>query len=108
MYTNPGYGYCDNATSSPNHISKSGIRYDILKLLYAGMLLGFTPDKVRQFWKEHPLPQIKPENESHVFKELLQGRSWYSTEYAFSVFNDVEDFLIENGTSFPEFIENSF
>lgn len=108
MYTNPGCSFCDNATSSPNHISKSGIRYDILKVLYAGMLLSFTPDKVRRFWKEHPLPHTRPENEADTFKELLQGRSWYSTEYAFSVFNDVEDFLVQNGTNFPEFFENSF
>jgi len=108
MYTNSGYSSCDNVISSPDHISKSEIRYDILKVLYAGMLLSFAPDKVRRFWKEHPLPHISPENESNAFTELLKGRSWYSTEYAFSVFNDIEDFLIQNGTSFPEFLENSF
>lgn len=108
MYTNPNRSNCDYFTSTPNHISKSGIRYDILKALYAGMLLSFTPEKVRRFWKEHPLPHKKTDNESIVFKELLQGRSWYSTEYVFSVFNDVEDFLVQNGTSLPEFMENSF
>ncbi len=108
MYTNPFHSFCNNCTASTGYIPKSGIRYDILKVLYAGMLLSFPTDKIRRFWKEHPLPHIKPDNESNAFKELLQGRSWYPVEYVFSVFNDIEDFLLQNGTTLPEFIENSF
>ncbi len=111
MYTSSPDNECDSLASCPDHIfgpANAGIRYDILKVLYAGMLLNFTPEKIRLFWKEHPLPQIKSAEEITAFKELLHGRSWYNTEYVLSVFSDIEDFLIQNGKNVLEFLENSF
>lgn len=88
--------------------NKFQIRYDILKILYAGMLLNFNPDQIRQFWKQHPLPVLDYSDEAKTFIELLQGHSWYSAEFVFSVFNDLELFLNKNDLNVLEFIENSF
>lgn len=109
--------YADNDNCEPsnpqcNPVPGSNcniIRYDLLKVLYAGMLLNLTPDELRQFWKNHPLPSDNySKDERNLYIELFQGHSWYSADYVFSVFNDFENFLTKTGKNILEFIENSF
>lgn len=90
-------------------VSDIMVRNDILKLLYAGMLLEIPLNKVREFWLNHPLPNKKEANDpGMVFHKIWQEKDHTSLKYCINVLNDVEPFLLSNGINPVEFITDSF
>ncbi len=85
------------------------IRNDILKLLYAGMILEIPEADVRAFWARHPLPDAPSgKEEIHLFTTLWQERKYSSIDYLVDVFGDVEPFLVSHGIDTVAFIKKTF
>ncbi len=85
------------------------VRNDILKLLYAGMLLEMPLSQVREFWARHPLPDspdVKDEN--LLFNTIWQEKKYFPIDYLISVFNDVEPFLVSHDIDTIKFIKKTF
>lgn len=84
------------------------IRNDILKLLYAGMLLEMPLSLVREFWARHPLPDAVIKNdESYTLHSIWQAENRNPIEYLVGVFNDVEPFLISHGMDTVDFLRKT-
>ncbi len=85
------------------------IRNDILKLLYAGMLLEMPQFRVREFWKRHPLPDAgDAKDEKLLFNTIWQEKKSLPIDYLVDVFNDVEPFLVTHGVDATTFITKTF
>jgi hypothetical protein len=84
------------------------IRYDLIHVLYAGMLMNFSAAEIRVFWSKNLLPGYTATDEFMMFTELWQGRKWYPQDYVFSVLNNFEPFLLSSGQSVFDFINNPF
>jgi hypothetical protein len=97
-------------TGSANNedLLKSSVRYDLLHVLYAGMLLNFSSAEIRSFWNKNLLPGYSSTDEFLMFTELWQGRKWYPQIYVFSVLNNFEPFLLASGQNIFDFINNPF
>jgi hypothetical protein len=94
-------------TNTPD-LQKCGVRYDLLHILYAAMLLNFSPEQIRRFWNKNPLPGYDHSNELSMFTDLWQGHGWYPSDYVFQVLDSLESFLVENDKTILNFIHNSF
>jgi len=85
------------------------VRNDILKLLYAGMLLEMPQSLVREFWQRHPLPQSSEVKDEHLLYSMLwQDKRKVPLEYLVSVLNDVEPFFVLNKFNIIDFIRKTF
>lgn len=93
--------------SRETDLEKCGVRYDLLRILYAGMLLNFSTDEIRRFWRKNPLPGMCSFDEYATFDELWQGHKWYPQQFVFSVLDSLEPELLPDGGIF-DFISNSF
>jgi len=85
---------------------KNTILNDVLKLLYAAMLLEFPFEKIRQFWNAHET-HVKGKKLKNIrlFDMLWSEGVEVSTEYFFAVLNDFETFLASEGINAEEFMQ---
>lgn len=84
-------------------------RNDILKLLYAGMLLEMPISQVKEFWLRHPIPALSSaDDESLLFKSIWQEKKRNTLEYLVNVINDVEPFFSSQGLDTVSFIKKTF
>ncbi|NLD93827.1 MAG: hypothetical protein GX639_14315 [Fibrobacter sp.] len=90
------------------HTTELLVRYDYIRLLYAGMLLHFTSDEIRRFWNSYRLPGYSSTDEYMMFTELWQGSKWYSQKYVFSLLSHFENFLQTTNVDIQTFIRSSF
>ena len=85
------------------------VRNDILKLLYAGMLLEMPLSLVREFWARHPLPDLPQKNdENKLFTTIWQEKQRTNIEYLVSVLNDVEPFFTSHEIDTIKFVKKTF
>jgi hypothetical protein len=84
------------------------IRYDLIHVLYASMLMSFSSAETRSFWNKNLLPGYAATDELAMFTELWQGRKWYHQDYIFSVLNNFEPFLLTSGQNIFDFINEFF
>lgn len=92
-----------------NGTSSVLVRNDILKLLYAGMLLEMSTSLVRRFWQQHPLPREEGAgSESELYEFLWKEDHTTDVRYVMSVLNTVEPFLLAYDIDTLDFIRRTF
>ncbi|MBD3343822.1 MAG: hypothetical protein GF401_02015 [Chitinivibrionales bacterium] len=85
------------------------IRNDVLKILYAGMLLEMKTSDIREFWRRFPLPGTRlPEQEAEMYSHLWNEDSTTPLEYAIEVLGALEEFLLSKDIDILDFIRRSF
>jgi|WetSurMetagenome_2_1015567.scaffolds.fasta_scaffold00027_65 hypothetical protein len=82
------------------------VRNDILKLLYATMLLELPRDRVREFWHGHPLKAgDAPVEDADVLRHIWEEDGHVDLAYGLSVLNSLEPFLVSQGIPALEFVD---
>ncbi len=82
------------------------VRNDILKLLYATMLVEFPAELVKEFWHDKPFR----DRTTQLREAALLGHLWDESKcvdlaYLMSVLNSVEPFLVSHGIPTVEFVD---
>lgn len=84
------------------------IHSDVLRLMYAGMLLALPNHLVRKFWSPYTLPShCDKVDEADLFRFLLNNKGPIPLEYLINIFHDIEPFLLNHGICPLEFIKST-
>jgi hypothetical protein len=82
------------------------VRNDILRLLYATMLLELPSEQVKEFWRNH---QLRMGNtileDAALLRHLWDEDSHVDLTYGLSVLNSIEPFFVSHGISTLEFFD---
>jgi hypothetical protein len=82
------------------------IRNDILKLLYATMLVELPAQQVKQFWGDHPLKQEGAVlADADLLRYIWDETKHASLAYTMSVLGSVEPFLVSRGVDTLDFVD---
>lgn len=82
------------------------VRNDILKLLYATMLVELPSEQVKEFWLDHPLESGgKVIRDAELLRHLWEEDRHADLAYVLSVLNSVEPFLVSHGIPTLEFVD---
>lgn len=82
------------------------IRNDVLKLLYATMLVELTPAQVKAFWRNHPYKLGNSALEdSQLLRHIWDESQHTDLVYLLSVCADLEPFLAANGIETLKFVD---
>ena len=85
--------------------SHASVNSDLLKYIYAGMLVQLPGEKIREFWQKFPPPQLSPAfEEADLFRFLWSGGQWLPLHYVSAVYNGLEPFLENCGVRDVDFI----
>jgi hypothetical protein len=77
-----------------SHSSLARVHCDVLKYIYAGMLVQLPAEKIRKFWHKFPPPLLPPGfEEADLFRFLWSGTQWLPLRYVIEVYNGLEPFL---------------
>jgi hypothetical protein len=84
---------------------------DTVRVTYAAMLLKIPPPRVKSFWEKHLLDdQPEKTSLSNTLLRLWKEGEKVPLDYSFSIYRDLEEFLLTeniNPTEFVEFIFNN-
>jgi hypothetical protein len=74
--------------------SQALVYCDVLKYIYAGMLIQLPGEKIREFWRKFPPPPLPPAfEEADLFRFLWSSEQQLPLQYVTAVYNGLEPFL---------------
>jgi hypothetical protein len=88
-------------------IEQPVIRSEIVKFVYAGMILQLPLNKVKEFFIQNAPPGFSSSDESDIFKVLWTEGRWVALDYLISLFHQLEILLAEHGISTEDFIQTT-
>jgi hypothetical protein len=82
------------------------IHSDVLKYIYAGMLIQLPQEQIREFWRAFPPPPLPAAiEEVNIFRFLWASGQWVPLEYVASVYQGLESLFDRCSISDADFID---